>query len=363
MKRVVPAFVFVLVAVMGFFALIPEFTTALDLEAYFRSQMSPELRRLDSLRGVKGDSLRSLQGAYERLLALESVDALPASAARVTISAARGVPASSREAFAQLLRDELAPLGDSIRYPIRLHLLQDSLIKGGYVRIAVLPRRDGAPCSVVVLLAANAPRALEPTTPDRLVGPCGFYAAFGAPGRGMAEWLIATRGIHATTDRARPQALDARNRMRSGEVMRAPDIAACIAGNSAVCAESFAGYEWTRRVMARDSLLVAATAGTVRMNPYASAFVPGRNLSDLRDAMTDERFARWWRSEKDPVVAYEEIEGSSIGDFVRERLLLEIEPHRPGPLHADLPLALGIAIGAIAAALAIRLTKRQRSGV
>lgn len=363
MKRIVPTIIVVMAAVLGFFVLIPEFGPAFDLQNYFRARMSPEMRRLDSLRAMRGDSLRMLTGAYERLLAIEAVDRLPAPSARVTISASPGVPAASRTGFEQVLRDELAPLGDSIQHPIRLHLLPDPLGKGSYVRIAVLPRRPGAPCSVVILLPANAPRDILPTRSDRLIGTCGFYAKFGAPGQGMSDWLIATRGIHAVTDRARPERRSAtKQRLRPGDALHSPDVAACAAGNDAMCTEAFSGYQWMRRMRARDSMLISETAGTIRMNPFATQFIPGRNFSDLRDAMTDARFALLWRSDKDPVAAYEEIEGRPIGHFVRDRLLLEFLPHRPGPLHADLPLALGLGIGALAAVLAIRFTTRQRSG-
>lgn len=363
MKRVIPALVFLVVAVLGFFALIPEFTAGFDMRTYFRSRMSPELARLDSIRDARQDSVRLLQGAYERLLALESVQRLPATSSRLAISAAAGVPAESRTGFERMMREEVAALGDSLKYPIRLHLVTDPLGKGGYARVAVLPREEGAPCSIVVLLPTDGPRDIVPHTSDRLIGPCGFYASFGAPGPGMSAWLLATRGMHAGTDRARPEQRNGpRYRLRPGQALESPDAAACAAGNDSVCTDAFSGYQWVRRIMARDSMLYAATAGTVRMSTLATQFVPGRNLSDLRDAMTDERFAELWRSKKHPVAAYEEIEGRAIGHFVRERLLLDILPHRPGPLHADLPLALGLAVGAIAAALAIRLTKRQRSG-
>lgn len=363
MKRVVPVMVFLMVAVLGFFVLIPEFTSAFDLQAYFRARMSPEMIRLDSIRDAKEDSLRLIEGAYERLLAIETVERLPATSARVTISAGANVPTATRAGFERTLRDELAPLGDSVRYPMRLHLVTDPLGKGGYVRIAVLPRTAGAPCSIVVLLPADAPREIQPQRGDRLSGPCGFYAAFGAPGRGMEEWLIATRGMHAATDRARPEERNATPQpMGPGDALVSPDAAGCLAGNDSLCTEAFAGYQWARRIAQRDSLLAQATSGTVRATAWSSSWIPGRNFSDLRDAMGEERFAQLWRSDKDPIAAYEEIEGRSIGHFVRDRLLLDVLPHRPGPLHADLPLALGLAVGTIAAILAIRLTKRQRSG-
>lgn len=239
----------------------------------------------------------------------------------------------------------------------------DSLGRGSYTLIAVLPRDHSEPCSVVVLLPVERPRDLEPTRSERLIGTCGFYARFGAPGRGMSEWLLATRGVHAMTDSARERIGNGvLHRIGPEDAWASPETSACAAGDMQMCTAAFDGSRWMQSLYSRDSALTESTRVTVRMTAFARQWVPGRNFSDLREAMTDERFAKFWQHEGDPIAAYEAVEGRSIGYFVRDRLLLEVEPHRPGPLHADLPTALGVAIGALAAALAIRLTKRQRSG-
>jgi hypothetical protein len=42
-------------------------------------------------------------------------------------------------------------------------------------------------------------------------------------------------------------------------------------------------------------------------------------------------------------------------------LLEQLRPHEPGPLRADIPLALSLTIGALCAAWAVGRTRRERS--
>jgi hypothetical protein len=298
----------------------------------------------------------------ERLVALEVARALPATGRSYVFSAHAALPERTRTAFAAQLQRELAPLGDSLAHPVRVHLEHDSALIGGYRRIVVLPRDAGEPCTVVFLLSNARQRDVMPLTDDRLIGTCGFYATFGAPGPGMHRWLFDTRGVMAAADFEMPlRNPNARHRITSGDILIAPEAAACVAGNDAACVLAWEGGAWIRRAATRDSLFTEKTRGTVRGFSYSARNVPGRNLGDLRGFMSDENFRELWRSTEPPVVAYERIEGQSIAHFARARLLMEIEPHRPGPLHANLPMTLGIALGAGAAALAIRFTKRQRT--
>ena len=124
---------------------------------------------------------------------------------------------------------------------------------------------------------------------------------------------------------------------------------------------SWDGPEWQVRMTTGEAPFIEETRGTVAVPPSSARFLPGRNLSDLRRAMTDARFRELWRGDKDPAAAYRDIEGRSIASFVRERLMLEVEPYRPGPLRAELPYVLGIAVGAAAALAGITFTKRARS--
>lgn len=361
MKRIAVSIMGLLAAGMTFVLLVPDFSTELSRAAMWRSSI-PEVAALEVLLAARQDSVRGFQGARERLVAIEAARALPSTGRAYAFSADAALRPGTRAAFDAQLRSELAPLADSLEYPVRVHLEQDTTIVGGYRRIVVLPRNDREPCTLVILLSNARERDIRPASDDRLIGTCGFYAAFGAPGSGMQRWLFSTRGAMAASDIAIPtRGNGERHRLTDGDVIVAPEVAACAAGNDSACVLTWEGSEWMRRLANRDSLFSEATAGTVRAFQYTAQTVPGRNLGDLRAFMSDQNFRRLWRSAEEPVVAYESIEGRSIAYFARERLLAEIEPRRPGPLHANLPTALGAAVGLGAAFLAIRFTKRQRT--
>lgn len=214
----------------------------------------------------------------------------------------------------------------------------------------------------MLLIATKGNERFRPLLNEQVVATCGFYATFGMPGPGITKWLLETRGRHAAGFSLPPfKERNPRQRLNSTNAVVEPALTACAAGDDAACERSWDGPEWTMLMPARDVLYPRETRGTVAVTASSARYLPARNLHDLRLAMTDARFRDLWRSEKDPVTAYREIEGRSIAHFVRERLLLEVEPYRPGPLRAELPIMLGIAVGVVAAVAGISLTKRARS--
>lgn len=367
MKRLLLTIVGIIGAVMTFVVLVPEFTSGPILGGWWRD---PDLIAIQQELYAQQDSIRTLNGVYERLLALEVArdgrvaQRGPKAGPRLTFVKDPALSATVHEAFERRIRDELGSLGDSLKYPVRVHLAHDSAGRSSYMRLVVLPRDESEPCALVLLISRPRGRDVLPMAQDRVIGTCGLYAAFGAPGPGMTKWLLETRGRYAVTDIAMPlQISRGRQSLRGRDIASAPEVAACLAGSDSACVTSWEDQSWLERANSRDAVWLEATHGTVRAFPFSALNSPGRNLGDLRGAMTDVRFQELWKSALGPAGAYEAVEGRSIALFMRERLLLELEPHRPGPLHADLPLALGLAIAALAAALAIRFTKRQRSGL
>jgi hypothetical protein len=365
MKRLALTILGILAAVMTFVVVAPE-VSAPVIGGWWND---PDLIAIQQEVIARQDSVRTMSRVYDRLVALE--------VARAGHSAARGRPAGPRltfvkdpalsatvhAAFERRIRDELGPLGDSLKYPVRVHLVHDSTTPSSYVRVVVLPRDETEACALVLLITRPRGRDVLPQDQDRLIGTCGFFAAFGAPGEGMRSWLLQTRGRHAVADIPMPLRTDqGRWRLSGAQIASAPEVAACLAGSDSACVSSWASQGWMERTNAAEAAWEEATRGALRAFTFSARNGPGRNLGDLRGAMTDARFQELWRSTLEPAAAYESIEGRSIGLFMRERLLREMEPHRPGPLQANLPLALGLGIGALAATLAIRLTKRQRSG-
>lgn len=365
MKRLALTILGILAAVMTFVVVAPK-VSAPVIGGWWND---PELVAIQQEVIARQDSVRVLNSVYDRLVALE--------VARAGHLAARGRPANPgltfvkdpalsatvHEAFERRIRDELGPLGDAPKHPVRVHLVYDSAALPSYIRVVVLPRDESEACALVLLIARPRGRDVLPQDQDRVIGTCGFYAAFGAPGRAMQNWLLETRGRFAVSDVPMPPRTNQRRWQLTGaQIASAPAVAACLAGSDSACVASWESLGWMERTNAREAAWEEATRGALRAFTFSARNGPGRNLGDLRGAMADARFQELWRSTLEPAAAYESLEGRSIGLFMRERLLREMEPHSPGPLEANLPLALGVGIGALAAALAIGLTKRQRSG-
>ena len=364
MKRVALVILGVVGAAMAFFVLIPEFSNSMVRRAGWRSS-DPAVAALEDVQHAQQQSIRMLGSVRERLVALEAArgpDARRSSNTTLAFVGDTELSATVRSAFERRVREELAPLGDSLRYPVRVHIVYDSEIATSYRRVVVLPRDNTEACVLVVLISRPQGLDVLPLAQDRIVGTCGLYAAFGAPGRGMSSWLLETRGERAIADiEVSGQRVGERHHLSGLDVYNAPEVAACMAGNDSACVVAWAQSPQSWRRSPNDSAFAAVTAGTVRAYPYQARSAPGSNLGELRSAMTDARFGELWRSGKAPIDAYQEIEGRSIALHMREQLLDELQPHRPGPIRAELPFVLGGALALGIAALTIRLTKRQRS--
>ena len=76
------------------------------------------------------------------------------------------------------------------RYPVALVVLLDTVERGARLtRTIALPEGPGAPCAVVVSVSRVNFHRLGLAGSERFLGPCGFFAAFGAPGSEVAAWL------------------------------------------------------------------------------------------------------------------------------------------------------------------------------
>lgn len=362
MKRIVPWVILVAGAAMAFFVLVPKVSSTDRYGFNWRSR-NPEIAVLQDTLEWRQDTVRTLIAVRERLLALDAARSIRGSTASLTFSSDADVSLPTRSAFTALVHAELAPLGDTMRHPLRVHFVRDTSLRGSYRRIAVLPQTATEPCVMVILVGGTADRDVVPFPKDRMIGTCGFFATFGLPGRGMEQWLLESRGALALSDVAisRERESGERFRFSGSNVLMSPETAACAAGNDSVCVTLWAEPDWSRRFGRLDAAYVEATRYTVKASPFGAQRMPGRHLADLRAAMTDGPFAQLWQSDSAPIAAYAALEGRSIAGFVRGRILEEVEPHRPGPLHADLALVLGLGIGIGAALLAFRFTKRRRS--
>jgi hypothetical protein len=309
-----------------------------------------------------GDSAIRLDRALERAIAIDAARTVR-SASAPAFSAHAGVTANVRAAFAAVADSQLASLGVS-KVPVRVVLVSAEELTTGYRRVAVLPSTADAPCVSVIQIAASG-RGASPVAHDRLVGVCGFYARHGLPGRGVLSWIDSSFAQSMSLDAVPPRPpRDLRSRESFGgySMALAPATAACVAGRDEPCGRALAGYDWVYE----PRLRYRATPGengvrTLRTSSQTVRWAQSAYFARMRERVGEEAFTRIWTSDAPPPQAYEQVVGESFAEFVRPLLLEGVTPHKPGPLQAELPLALSLSLGALSAAWAIRRTRRERS--
>ncbi len=354
--------VVVVVIAFGYWGLLSDSTASRSVWLFDDLEVATAMREYNA----RADTLLALTNRAEQMHAADALARLPRSRETFAIVAAPGIQAETRESFARPIRAAIDSLDGPPRHPLRVILSTDSMSGRNYRRLVLLPRNADEPCAVVITLSADrrAPTA-HPIAEEPLLGACGFYARFGMPGRGMQDWLTSTRGLMAKVDQPRAR------RARSPVVIRgyfiafAPQTVRCAADVDEACRDLWDGpgafQPWVSPRIWLDTAIAPEVRHIVRGSRDDHVAAPGRRLGDLRSTLGDARFAEVWRSELPPAAAYEALTGASIGSLAREALLAEVEPYRPGPLHADLPTALSGVLILTSAALVIRFAARRRS--
>lgn len=363
-RRLLVLLGFVALAVFGFMAATPKsegpddpFAAMMDRSDEVRRERATNRARRDSLGGVS----RAIGRTISMDLAARRVGALPAGLGAYHVSVDANVPAVSRDSFTTKIRAEFASLPAQARVPLRVFVVFDSVRVDFYDRTVVIPDTPDRPCVVIVSvgIGTRGGRPALPRPVDRVVGTCGFYARFGMPGAPMRDWLLETQGLSAISDEpASAPRFQPPIRLAGRQVAQASPIAACLAGADEPCTDAFfSGLGW----FGMGGPYAEVSRGVFRASPTWANAMAFTVLARLRLSLGDERFGQLWRSPLSPAMAYENLEGRHIATFVRAELLKEFAPHRPGPLHAGLPLVLGVALGAGFGVWAIRRTPRDRS--
>jgi hypothetical protein len=354
-------------AIAAFVLILPDRTEYPEYRR-FSSWLShvPEVAAAEMLHEARADSMIQLRGLLRRLETREAARALPPASDLLAFTADNRLPAEVRQRIADAVRAEFAeypaPVGR-----VRVHLTTTrEFVPQGYARYVVLPDTPDAPCTVLIEMRETGNR-VAPRVRDRIVGTCGFYARFGAPGPGMRAWLEETRGDAAAADvllssrSSRRTQTEGRHRIAASDLSYMPIAAACLADNDAACTALF-GSRWiSRRTNPEPTTIDAQARDVLRGEAFSSFSAAGNHLAAMRAELGNPRFTEVWRSAHPPTVAYETLEGRSVGALVRAQMLKEIEPHRPGPLAARFPLFLGLALAGLCGGVAVRAVRRQRS--
>ncbi len=267
------------------------------------------------------------------------------------------------------VRSELARHGlERLAYPIAIVLTVDTMMSSGgyfYSRATVLPRRPDEPCTVVVRFQRAVTKWNRSAGQERLLGPCGFFAKFGAPGAGMLDFLRSSTMRTAEYVWAPTPWIERESLIQASMARTWPALAGCRAGRDSACLAVLTGISpmsgyfgpWDQGPGAQHDVSVD---GPLLRSGYYDRVSSGL-VANLAATLGDERFTRVWRDARGPVAAYEAMSGEPLTAWLQRVVAQEVAPYRPGPGVPAMPLASTLFILGGAGLAAMRGTPRRMS--
>jgi hypothetical protein len=334
------------------------------LRNWGRSEYDATIMKLFALR----DSAQAYRMAWELADTRERAAVEPPAPTGLTVRADANVPSRFTTAFGDIARAELTSLTTAARHPVVLRLLVDSTANSNFRRAVVIPATAASPCVVHVRLSDGFLQRTQIRVVSQVLGVCGLYAKFGAPGEGMTKFLtrtsLATAGAH-TSDVPRSP-FDARTLRGGSAVGYEPFALACAVGRLDQCKAIFEGREsfvlgWMgdmpSRVAPPRRLTNAMRIAVFSDNAYD---VPRfARLAALRATLGDDRFSLLWASKDEPAVEFARREGRPLDALVSETMRGPAFRYHRGSAPYGWQLAIGLLIVAAFVAWAVAKAPRE----
>lgn len=243
-----------------------------------------------------------------------------------------------------------------------------------YERAVVLPTDATQACTVVLRIPNALGGAFVRYATDRLLGTCAFYAAFGAPGAGVQQWLLDTN-LRRAGFLQPPSALigdTSRTVIERYNAIDRSEYEACRAGQAEGCAAVFSPTDAPNARLAGFGLRSRGGTRSLVETPELrifyptslgseSAFVAGGLLAALADSVGAARFTEIWQSPLSPAEAFERQSGRPLTAWVRSHLATRMEPYHAGPAIPRLQALLAFGLALLSTGVAIALTPRVMS--
>lgn len=324
------------------------------------ARVTKEVTRLQVANGRRAAALRGY-------FAMDALSRWRAAAARHPASAVivdASVPVAMRSIVDSVARASWRGLGSTAsaeRAAIFVYVDTARFLAGMAIRnptptaetFYALPEATGGRCVTLIRLSAASEALVGHVAP----GICGFYAAFGAPGRRVGAWLAGTR--YALARRAAwaapDETLDGAYGLAYG---LSADGASCLDHASVACLGALgirAVPAVTTITMSVDdeANMPAGMIADVGANDWELAGVSlERMLSDVVRDVGTSRFGAFWSSDAAPDVAFARATGASLRSWTHEWLAthLRMPADRPAPRARSLVwLALALPLLLVAA--------------
>lgn len=236
-----------------------------------------------------------------------------------------------------------------------------------YRRLVVLPSSPDGPCTVVLRLSFRFPVFNGTGDNDRLLGTCAFYAKFGAPGRGMRDWLERT-GLRSAGYLQPPASHGVGGQltpMHVSSLGRIGVVAACRAKREGACDRLFDAEESATpsafgRPLVRVSDLsfddVSLSSPFTHGSPTAT--VGTGLLASLAADLGDDRFRTLWRTDTPLRETFEQTEGRPLAAWVESFVDARMYEYHAGPAPTNIQWAAILIVFGVALSMALRSTRK-----
>jgi hypothetical protein len=176
---------------------------------------------------------------------------------------------------------------------------------------------------------------------QHLLGPCGYYAAFGEPGPAIRQWLIAGGWQYAiegswTTASVIPEIREDPGIFKgpapATRLLAVGSATECMKGDLNLC-ERIAAMRAASRWMGPQvgAGTYAISLGRTRYFRGAIGYQAGELLSDAVREMGREKFKAFWTSPDSVPVAYQKASGERWGAFIQRWMIAHYGELHPGP--------------------------------
>ena len=190
---------------------------------------------------------------------------------------------------------------------------------------------------------------------------CGWYAAYGTPGRGVARWLDSTH-FEPINSRVRGISFGyQRTGMEQPINFVDPEITACWAERDNACEALVlqpqrASYnDWSRPALDTPGWIGGYLWHDARYNGFSTAMLVG-----LEHDLGAEGFAAFWKSNDPLPVAFATARGESLESWARLHFRRGAKPYTAGPLPDQrISLAWLLAVPGLLALGVLAVAKRQ----
>lgn len=174
-----------------------------------------------------------------------------------------------------------------------------------------------------------------------ILGPCGFYAAFGEPGPVVRQWLIGGGWQYTiegswTTAAVIPEIIEDESIFKgpapATRLLAVGPATECMKGDLTMCERAAAMRAQTRWMGPLiGSGTYAVSLGRRRFFRGAVGSQAGELLSDAVRELGRERFKAFWTSADSVPAAYEKASGERWGAFIQRWMIAHYGEVHPGP--------------------------------